>query len=137
MEQEKLSTELYQLFSTHLKQSVTKESPLPSSLKFNHVYSIWIEDGYDNYRIQFVISPPPDSYLDYYTPYVEYRAHSRCSFHGRIMETGERITLENYKGEWGHPSYPDDPERTARELEAMGIHNQQVTAILQAKGFVP
>jgi hypothetical protein len=137
MEQEKLSPELYQLFSTYLKQSVTKDSPLPSSLQFNKVYSIWIEDGYDDYRIQLVIFPPPDSSVDYYIPYGEYRAHTRCSFHGRIMATGERINLENYQGEWGHRSYPDDPERTARELETARIHNEQVTAILKAKGFVP
>jgi hypothetical protein len=137
MKQEKLSPELYEFFSTYLKQSVTKDSPLPPSLEFNHVYSIWIKASYDDYRVQFVISPPQNSYLDYYIPYGEYGANTRCSFHGRIMATGERMNLENYQGEWGDKIYPDDPDRTIREREAMTIHNQQVTAILKAKGFVP
>ncbi|PAX52768.1 hypothetical protein [Brunnivagina elsteri] len=136
MEQEKLSPELYELFSTYLKQSVTEDSLLPSFFTFNNIYSIWLKASYGDYRIQFVISPPPNSYLDYYIPYGEYGAHTRSSFHGRIMATGERISLENYQGEWGHNIYPDDPDRTIRDREAMVIHNQQVTAILKAKGFV-
>jgi hypothetical protein len=136
MEREKLSPQLYELFSSQLKQFVTKDAPLPPELKFNHVYSIWIKEDDDDYKIQFIIYPPPDLYLDYYIPYGEYRAHTRCSFHGRIMATGERINLENYQGEWGYTVYPDDPVRTACERETMIIHNQQVSAILKAKGFI-
>lgn len=69
MEQEKLSHELYEMFCNYLKQLVTKDSTLPPYLRFNNVYSIWVKTSDGAYRIQFVISPPPNSYLDYYIPY--------------------------------------------------------------------
>ncbi len=136
MMQENLSLELYEIFSAHLqKKAMEKDIPLPPSLQFNKVYHISISEFYP--PMQFVISQAAEPYLDYYIPYGEYGPNARGSYHGRITATGERIQLENYEGQFGHSFYPDDPDRNVRERENIRINNQQVHAILKAKGFTP
>jgi hypothetical protein len=95
-----------------------------------------LSDAEEMNSICFKIVSGPTPYLDYFQPYEEYRAHARGSSHGRILATGETLTLENYQGEWGRTVYPGDPERTAREQAAISLHNQSVNAVLRQKGFI-
>jgi hypothetical protein len=56
-------------------------------------------------------------------------------WHGRIRENGTTQRLENYEGEWGRPSFPDDPDKTKAEHARIDAHNERVREILRAKGF--
>ena len=57
------------------------------------------------------------------------------SWHKRINQNGEISDLENFKGQFGRPVYPDDPERTAREHSEIQDHNDKVHQILIEKGL--
>jgi hypothetical protein len=57
------------------------------------------------------------------------------TWHKRITEQGEIIKLESFKGEFGRPIYPDDPERTAKEHKAIQEHNERLNKVLIAKGL--
>jgi hypothetical protein len=71
MNQENLSIELYEIFSSHLKKkAMEKDIPLPLSLQFNKVYHISISEFYP--PMQFFIAQAAEPYLDYYIPHGDY-----------------------------------------------------------------
>ena len=57
-----------------------------------------------------------------------------CSWHKRINNKGKITNLENFKGEFGRPFYPDNPERTARENKEIQNNNDFVHKLLIEQG---
>lgn len=57
------------------------------------------------------------------------------TWHKRIHADGTIEDLENFKGEFGIPVFPDDPKRTMEENQRILSHNDQVHAILLEKGL--
>lgn len=125
---------LLRFFRDRLQQITYGAVKIPPLLEFNTVYFLSDED--DLNCIEFVLKSLPESYMDYFKPYEEQRAHTRYSQHGRITHAGEKIALPNYRGNWElSAKYGDDPERLAQERAAIAQHNKAVKALLREKGF--
>jgi hypothetical protein len=69
-------------------------------------------------------------FLDFFTVAND----GETSWHGRILQDGTGVALENYEGQFGFPDY-DDPAKTAAEEQRILEHNTRVGEILRAKGF--
>jgi hypothetical protein len=73
-------------------------------------------------------------FLDYYR--VDNDNDGQTSRHGRIRGDGTVEPLENFEGQWGRQTFPDDPAKTEAELQRMMAHNTRVKALLREKGFL-
>jgi hypothetical protein len=73
-------------------------------------------------------------YLDYYR--IDQDRDGQTSRHGRVRDTGAIEKLENYEGQWGRESFPNDPAKTEAEKQRIIAHNAHVREVLRAKGFI-
>ena len=70
-------------------------------------------------------------FLDYFTVGND----GQTNWHGRVLQDGTGVALENYEGQLGTPFYRDDSAKTAAEKQRIIEHNTRVGEILRAKGF--
>lgn len=63
-----------------------------------------------------------------------FSSNDDCSWHYLINHEGEKVKLENYKGEFGRPIYSDS-QKTKLENEKIDRHNYDLNNELIAKGL--
>lgn len=73
-------------------------------------------------------------FMDYYRRDSDRDGYT--SSHGRVRDNGAIERLENYEGQWGRQTFPNDPAKTEAERRRMYAHNDHVREILRAKGFI-
>lgn len=128
-----MNSDQLHIFSKAFCQANDGKVKFPKKFQFDQVNKI---EFYSNgmrggCTVRFILKQTGSGewFLDLYA-YDDY-----CSWHKRINQKGEIIDLENFKGQFGRPVYPDDPERTAREHQEIQDHNDKVRQILVEKGL--
>ena len=71
----------------------------------------------------------------YFLDYFNVANDGETNWHGRVLQDGTGVALENYEGQLGFPFFPDDPAKTASEEKRILEHNTRVGEILKAKGL--
>lgn len=96
-QKQQLPIELAEFFRDRLQAITHGAVVIPKILEFGKVYHLSDEDEMNSIRFTIVSAPTP--YLDYFKPYEEHRAHTRLSYGGRILATGEELKMDNSQGE--------------------------------------
>lgn len=120
-------------FKLAFKRANNGKLSLPNRIDTSKIYDIeCYQDGMrGGYRARFFISK--DDTGNYQLEL--FCASDYVSWHKRIDHAGNISDLDNYKGQFGWPHYPDDPERTAREHEEIRDFNAKLHQQLVEKGL--
>lgn len=121
------------IFAKSFREANHGKASLPKKFRFNEVNEIeFYTDGMrGGCTVRFFLKENDSGewFLDLFG-YDDY-----SSWHKRINQKGEITDLENFKGQFGRPVYPDDPERTEREHREIQEHNDKVRQLLIEKGL--
>lgn len=122
-----------QIFRTAFKRANNGKIDMPKHIDPEKIYDIeFYPNGMrEGYKARFRIGK--DKQQHYYLELVGGDDYS--NWHKHIDHTGHITDLPHYKGDFGWPVYPDDPERTEQEHREMQAHNEALQQELVKKGL--
>ncbi|MGV6861310.1 MAG: hypothetical protein ACWA41_06035 [Putridiphycobacter sp.] len=128
-----MDNNLLNIFSKAFLEANDGKVKFPENFQLDKINEIEIyTDGMrGGYKVRFFIKQ--NNYGKWYLDL--FGRNDYCSWHKRIDENGAIINLNNFKGEFGRPIYPDDPERTKREHKEIQDNNDSVHKLLIEKGL--